>query len=172
MIENISQLQDLTLVASCGPSVWIGVHFIAACIGSALTGYLAYSLSERRPTERGVQLLAFILTSTVCLSVLLEARQGAFAFLGGCVSGIVLFAPGANRGPRRRHVGWLIGVCPPIGPIVGLGLCGLDYYVIDPRRLHSSYDLGDFLFYGIIAGLLGALVVAITIAVAGRRPRG
>ncbi len=144
--------------------------FVVACIGLALNGCLAYRLSKRRPNEMGVLLscLIFIFTLTVSVGM---GSGGVLAFLDGGVSGGVLFAGGSNAVRRRRHGGWLIAVCLLIGPIVGFGLYGLNCYVIDPHPADRYYLLRDFLAYGTIAGLLGALLVTTTLAVTGRRPR-
>jgi type II secretory pathway pseudopilin PulG len=74
-----------------------------------------------------------------------------------------------NGERRRRHAGWLIGACLLIGPIIGIGLYGLDCFLADSHPLEQLYRLREILLIGIVAGLLGALLVAITVVV-GKRP--
>jgi len=68
-----------------------------------------------------------------------------------------------NGERRRRHAGWLIGACLLIGPIIGIGLYCLDCFLADSHPLEQLYRLREILCIGIIAGLLGALLVAITV---------
>jgi len=156
------------LLLGMTPPPPIGTDFVFACIGLALTGYLAYRLSKRRPSQLGVILSGMIIIVTLGLCVILEVHHGALAFLGGGIGGAALFAGGANRERRRGHAGWLIGACLRIGPIVGIGLFGLKYLRTSPSEWEQFWvnDLITLLVFGTVAGLLGALLVAITVAVA------
>ena len=153
------------------PPISIAGRFVVACIGLTLAACLASRLSKRRPNVRGVLLLGLTVIVTLILSVGLGDHLGVLAFLGGAIGGSVLFVPGANGERRRRHAGWLIGACLLIGPILGIGLYGLTYLVEDLHPLDRMYYLKVFLLVGFVAGLLGALLVAVAVAAAGRRPR-
>ncbi len=130
-------------------------------------------MSKRRPSPLGVILSGLIFLVTLELCVLLEAFLGALAFLGGGIGGAALFAGGDNGERRRGHAGWLIGACLLIGPIVGIALFGLEYLCVSLSRWEQFWfnDLIMLLVFGTVAGLLGALLVTITVAMVGRRPR-
>jgi len=152
------------------PPISIAARLAVACISFALVGFLAYRLGGGRPNMGRILLVGLVLIVTLIVGAVWDPR-GVIAFLGGGIGGSALFVSGDNTQPKCRHPGWLIPVCLLIGPIVGIGLFGLDYFAGDSHPSERYYSLIDCLLIGTVAGFLGALLAAVTVALARRRPR-
>lgn len=165
-------------ILAMAPPVSIGGKILVALLLLGLVGILSRAIRGASFTGRSIRLSIGV---TVGVLVVLEALlpssfgggfhdRGVLAAIVGACSGAGLFRPAGRGGhARTSSTRSLAAIAFITGPLMGLVLASLTVLLTDVSPLDRGYTFGVFTMIGLLAGLIGAVVVGIASALGSFR---
>ena len=160
----------MTPLLAFPPPVPVSARIVIAVIGFGLALTLARSLAG---SPAGLQRLIACFAAALCLAAFSpDDRLGILAFVGGACCGGLVHVPRlrAVSRPRPGRSAWgLIAACILVGPLLGLVVLGISDQLNAIMAVDRAYYVSVFILVGFYAGILGAMVVGVIVALSPGR---
>ncbi len=161
------------LILAMAPPIPLAGKIFVALLSLVLVGVAVPAIRGASFTGRSIGLAIVVAVGVVVvLEALLPSSyglgfhdRGVLAAVFGAISGAALLRPARKGGHSRTSNSLRLSAITFVtGPLVGLVLASLTVLLSDVSPLDRGYTFGVFTLIGLLAGLLGAVVVAIASA--------